>query len=237
MNREVRYMRPDFVFVASLVEKQKGTPRSVSRSLFFSCSLDSFSTTLEYVRLRNAVLTNLSRFPRSPPLSPLIAIKYIKKYRATSLRINRTKLYIYSDRWSQVLLFIYYYYYYNNVIFLLFYFCVSCLSRSVRQLVLRLSSSSRFARERNGNNKRKENSPFFFCKASKNVLCASCERSRRESTLKIYFSSLSLLCVLLRVVRSLDFNRVDVHCSPVSTRSRFSCNERPNSRISVEFAF
>lgn len=35
------------------------------------------------------------RFP-SVSCSLLIVIKYIKKYRATSLRINRTKLYIYS---------------------------------------------------------------------------------------------------------------------------------------------
>lgn len=160
MNREVRYMRPDFVFVSSLFWNRYEKVCPVLFCVLCSFHALSIHSLRSNVRLRNAVLTNLSRFPRTPSLSPLIAIKYIKKYRATSLRINRTKLYIYSDRWSQVLLFIYYYYY-NNVIFLLFYFCVSCLSRSVRQLVLRLSSSSRFAREGNENNKRKENSPFF----------------------------------------------------------------------------
>lgn len=70
--------------------------------------------------IHNALLTNHSRFPLSPShFSPLIAIKYIKKYRATSLRINRTKRYIYSDRWSQVLLL---FYYYNKCVFFFCYF-------------------------------------------------------------------------------------------------------------------
>lgn len=123
MNREVRYMRPDFVSVSDLSFFEQIQEKVCPVLFCVLCSFHAISihSPRSYVRLRNAVLTNLSRFPRSPSLSPLIAIKYIKKYRATSLRINRTKLYIYSDRWSQVLLFIYYYYY-NNVTFFFCYF-------------------------------------------------------------------------------------------------------------------
>lgn len=53
------------------------------------------------IRLRaNFILNQATNLPDSLSVSCspffFIAIKYIKKYRATSLRINRTKLYIYT---------------------------------------------------------------------------------------------------------------------------------------------